>query len=193
MLKKNIDAVLVRSTDRYFNEYVPENLSRRAFITGFNGSVGDALIFRAEKRANILFVDGRYALQAKEQVKEFRVQVMPVGQSIESGWLNYLEELGLKNKNNKILNLEIEPEKINIRLFEALREICRKNNIKIKSQKMSCLEQVFKNSDRSNKNSKKIKFRKIPKNITGLSTAEKLKKTSGELTKLGLDFEKKNY
>lgn len=40
---------------------------RRAFITGFTGSAGTALITRKEA---LLFTDGRYFLQARQQMDE---------------------------------------------------------------------------------------------------------------------------
>ena len=39
-----LQGALVRSTDCYLNEYVPLEQSRRAYLTGFTGSTGDALV-----------------------------------------------------------------------------------------------------------------------------------------------------
>ena len=91
--KHNITALLVRSTDRYFNEYVPKSLSYRYKLTGFDGSVGDAIITQDNA---FLYVDGRYTLQASEQAKDFSVTVTRNAQSIEQIWLDDIEKM-MKN------------------------------------------------------------------------------------------------
>ena len=61
MRAKGVDALVVRGTDAYLSEYVPEAESGRVWLTGFTGSLGDALV--TLDRA-WLFVDGRYHVQA---------------------------------------------------------------------------------------------------------------------------------
>ncbi len=113
LLKTNgLFALLVRSTDRYFNEYVPKNLSIRAHLTGFDGSVGDAIITTDSAH---LFVDGRYTLQAKTQAKEFIVHQCQNSQSIETTWLTFLKELIRPNDV-----LAYDPNTIDLCLFERL-------------------------------------------------------------------------
>ena len=61
----NIDAFLVPRADRYQGEYVPANEARLAWLTGFTGSAGIALILRQSAH---VFVDGRYTTQVRQQV-----------------------------------------------------------------------------------------------------------------------------
>lgn len=63
--KRNLDGFIVSTADQHQNEYVPACEQRLAWLTGFSGSLGAAVILK-DKAA--LFVDGRYTLQAKEQV-----------------------------------------------------------------------------------------------------------------------------
>ena len=65
MAKAGIDAVLVPHADEYMNEYVPPSAERLAWLTGFTGSAGLAVVAR---KTAALFVDGRYVLQAPKQV-----------------------------------------------------------------------------------------------------------------------------
>lgn len=109
---RNISALLVRSTDRYFNEYVPKGLSLRRALTGFDGSLGDAII---GGRGLHLFVDGRYSLQAKEQAKGFLVHVTSGPDSIETAWLNKLKEI-LKPGDV----LAYDPNTVDLSLFDRL-------------------------------------------------------------------------
>jgi Xaa-Pro aminopeptidase len=62
--KRKLDGFVVTSADQHQNEYVPSCEERLAWLTGFSGSLGTAVILK-DKAA--LFVDGRYTLQAKEQ------------------------------------------------------------------------------------------------------------------------------
>ena len=55
MRAKGVDALVVRGTDAYLSEYVPEAESGRVWLTGFTGSLGDALVSHDQAW---LFVDG---------------------------------------------------------------------------------------------------------------------------------------
>ena len=61
MKELDLDAVLVPRGDEHLGEYVPPSAERLAWLTGFTGSAGLAVIL-ADRAA--LFVDGRYTLQA---------------------------------------------------------------------------------------------------------------------------------
>jgi len=65
LARRKLDGFIVTTADEHQNEYVPASEERLAWLTGFSGSLGVAVILK-DKAA--LFVDGRYTLQAKEQV-----------------------------------------------------------------------------------------------------------------------------
>jgi Xaa-Pro aminopeptidase len=60
-----IDGFLVPRADEFQGEYVPASSERLSWLTGFTGSAGVALITQREA---VVFVDGRYVTQLKEQV-----------------------------------------------------------------------------------------------------------------------------
>lgn len=60
-----IDGVLIPRADRYQGEYVPASEARLAWLTGFTGSAGSALVLRGSAH---VFVDGRYTTQVRHQV-----------------------------------------------------------------------------------------------------------------------------
>lgn len=64
MQDEGIDALIVPRADEYLGEYVPVHNERLAFLTGFTGSAG---LFVLTADRSILFVDGRYTLQAENQ------------------------------------------------------------------------------------------------------------------------------
>ncbi|MBI1261212.1 MAG: M24 family metallopeptidase [Rhizobiales bacterium] len=63
--RRNLDGFLIPRADEHQGEYVPPHAERLAWLTGFSGSAGLAIIL-ADKAA--IFVDGRYTLQVRDQV-----------------------------------------------------------------------------------------------------------------------------
>lgn len=72
MKKENIDYYVVPSGDFHQSEYVAEHFKSRAYITGFTGSAGTALIGREK---GILWTDGRYFIQAEQQLKDSGIEL----------------------------------------------------------------------------------------------------------------------
>jgi Xaa-Pro aminopeptidase len=63
--RQGLDGFLVPRADAHQNEYVAPSEERLAWLTGFTGSAGMAIVL-PDKAA--LFVDGRYTVQARDQV-----------------------------------------------------------------------------------------------------------------------------
>lgn len=66
MRSRGIDMYLVESEDPHGSEYVSEHFQCRAYISGFTGSAGTAVI--TQESAG-LWTDGRYFLQAGQQLE----------------------------------------------------------------------------------------------------------------------------
>ncbi|MEN9709856.1 MAG: hypothetical protein RIQ68_2264 [Pseudomonadota bacterium] len=62
---RKLDGFIVPRSDEQQNEYVPACAERLAWLTGFTGSAGTAIVLT--KKAAV-FVDGRYTLQVGEQI-----------------------------------------------------------------------------------------------------------------------------
>ncbi len=91
LAEHQVDAYLVPSSDAHLNEYGPIYQRRRAAITGFTGSAGDALLC---PEGSHLFVDSRYYLQADQEVDPayFRVHKLGMeGAHTLTGWLTEME------------------------------------------------------------------------------------------------------
>ncbi|MET0183021.1 MAG: aminopeptidase P family protein [Caulobacterales bacterium] len=63
--KLGVDGMIVPHEDEWQNEYVPPAFDRLAWLTGFTGSAGAAVVLKDEAA---IFVDGRYTLQVRAQV-----------------------------------------------------------------------------------------------------------------------------
>jgi Xaa-Pro aminopeptidase len=120
---QQVSALLVRSTDKYFNEYVPKSMSIRQKLTGFDGSVGDAII---SDKGMHLFVDGRYTLQAESQAKGFFVHVTSSADSIETSWLKKLPEILSAGET-----LAYDPASIDLNLFERIQKTAQELGAKL--------------------------------------------------------------
>jgi Xaa-Pro aminopeptidase len=65
MKELGLDAWIVPSDDPHLSEYVPEAYMRRAFLTGFKGSAGTAVVTQSEA---LLWTDSRYWNEAGMQL-----------------------------------------------------------------------------------------------------------------------------
>ena len=73
LLKKyDIQYYILPHSDEYQNEFLPEYSKRLEWISNFSGSAGDIIIGNKEA---FLFVDGRYTIQASQEVnrKHFKI------------------------------------------------------------------------------------------------------------------------
>ncbi|RQS64214.1 M24 family metallopeptidase [Burkholderia sp. Bp8963] len=80
-----LDAVVITSQDEFITEYLPRRNNPRYALSGFDGSAGCG-IFLSTAAAQalgvqqfVLFVDGRYHLQAEQQCDPARVHVEKLG------------------------------------------------------------------------------------------------------------------
>jgi Xaa-Pro aminopeptidase len=67
LARQNLDGFIVPHGDEFQNEYLPACNERLAWLTGFTGSAGLAIVLK-EKAA--LFIDGRYTVQAAAETAE---------------------------------------------------------------------------------------------------------------------------
>ncbi len=89
LLRKEIKAAklngfVVPMSDEYQNEYVPDSARRIEWLTGFSGSAGTVVVL-AKKAA--IFVDGRYVLQAKNQVDARSYEQHNIKDTTPAEWL----------------------------------------------------------------------------------------------------------
>ncbi|EHI55811.1 hypothetical protein HMPREF9333_01026 [Johnsonella ignava ATCC 51276] len=76
MADRKIDMYVIPTADFHQSEYVGEHFKARKFITGFSGSQGTAVITKDDAR---LWTDGRYFLQASQQLEGTGVLLMKMG------------------------------------------------------------------------------------------------------------------
>lgn len=76
MKQRGMDAYLIPTADFHESEYVGDYFKCRQFLTGFTGSAGTLLVTAQEA---CLWVDGRYFVQAAQELKGTGIQMMKMG------------------------------------------------------------------------------------------------------------------
>ena len=79
MRGRGIDAYLVLTDDYHASEYVGDYFKSRAYLSGFTGSAG-TLVVTAEEAG--LWTDGRYFLQAAEQLQGSGIALRKMGEDM---------------------------------------------------------------------------------------------------------------
>ncbi len=117
---EGLDVCIVRSTDRYLNEYVPRAESAREWLTAFCGSLGDAMVGRDRAW---LYVDGRYHTQADREVDLGQWTVVKGTQSYtnEAACAETVRGLALALPEGATLRVGYEPQRYSVSAWEAFR------------------------------------------------------------------------
>jgi Xaa-Pro aminopeptidase len=93
LVRRGLDGFVVPHADRHQNEYLPPNEERLVWLTGFTGSAGAAVIL-AERA--VLFVDGRYTLQARDQADPTLFAIEHLVDKPPSAWIESNLKAGQK-------------------------------------------------------------------------------------------------
>ena len=81
---EKLDGFVVPLTDEHMSEYVGSYAQRLAWLTGFQGSAGSAVVLSEEAA---IFVDGRYTLQVRQQVSPTEWSYQSVPETSTTEWL----------------------------------------------------------------------------------------------------------
>jgi Xaa-Pro aminopeptidase len=160
LARLGIDAFLVPRADEHQGEYVPLSAERLRFATGFTGSAGMAAIAR---RAACLFIDGRYTIQARDQVDTAIFELRQIPEQKLSDWLLETLPSGAKIGFDPWLHTAAEIE----RLTEAL----ARRNQGLKPVAKNPLDRVW-GADRPPPPTGKVTVQ--PLSLAGRSAADKL-------------------
>src|SRR5215813_9458786 len=93
LARRGLDGFVVPHADRYQNEYLLPSEERLAWLTGFTGSAGAAVVL-AERA--VLFVDGRYTLQARDQTDPRQFTIEHLVDRPPSAWIEFNLKAGQK-------------------------------------------------------------------------------------------------
>ncbi|MFO8050918.1 MAG: aminopeptidase P family protein [Thermoplasmatota archaeon] len=162
MEEEGIEAYLVPSTDPHQSEYLPECWKRRQWISGFTGSAGDVVI-TGDKAG--LWTDGRYFLQAEEQLEGSGIDLFRMGQpdvpKLEE-WVS--RELGEGE------HLGMDPGVISVQASNKLEKTLKERGVKLKYVERNLVDELWKDRPSPSKDP----IITLPSEYTGETVKEKL-------------------
>jgi Xaa-Pro aminopeptidase len=82
--RRGLDGFIFSRADEHQNEYVPPSEERVAWLTGFTGSAAIVVVLKDKA---VLFTDGRYTLQAKDQIDGKLFSIEHMVENPASKWL----------------------------------------------------------------------------------------------------------
>lgn len=120
MEKYKVDAYIITSSDYHQSEYIDDYFKGREYLSGFTGSAGVLVIFKDEA---CLWTDGRYHIQAENQLKDSEIKLFKQG---NLGVPTYKEYIVSKLAENSKIGIDTK-----ILLFSDINEILSKKKYKI--------------------------------------------------------------
>ena len=129
LLTLELDGFLVPSTDAHQSEYVAEHDKRRAWLSGFTGSNGFAVV---TSTSAALWTDGRYYLQAEDQL-DCNWILMRADEPDTPDWWDWLEEDSKSDGLEKEFQLGADPALTAADDWLQWKENLSKKNIVLKS------------------------------------------------------------
>ena len=133
-----IDGYIIPKNDEFFAEYVNSSNERLKYLTGFSGSMGQALIL---KNKAFLFVDGRYTLQAKKEI----------GKGFEIVEIHKIKPSQILQKNKKTIAIGYDPK---LYTEFILKNLFKVNKVKLVPIRKNLIDKIWLNRP-------KTKFKKF--------------------------------
>ena len=171
MKKHKVDAYIVTSSDYHQSEYIGGYFQGREYLSGFTGSAGILVIFNDEA---CLWTDGRYHIQAENQLKGSKIKLFKQG---NIGVPTYKEYIVSKLAENSKIGIDAK-----ILLSSDVNEILSKKKFKIVD--FDLLAEVWKK--RPDLAAEKIFI--LEDKYTGKSYKEKVKEIRASLKEKNADY-----
>ncbi|KAI0777354.1 Creatinase/aminopeptidase [Trametes elegans] len=166
----NVQAVVIPTEDQHFSEYIAKCDERRAYISGFTGSAGCAIVTPKDA---YLFTDGRYFLQASKQLDQ-NWTLMKQGLPDVPTWQDFLS----KNLGNNT-RIGVDPTLIAASDADSIQKALEPKQSELVSLPQNLVDLVW--PDRPPRPANKV----FPLDVkySGQSHIDKLKRVREELRK----------
>jgi Xaa-Pro aminopeptidase len=170
--RRGLDGFAVPRADRQQNEYLPASEERLAWLTGFTGSAGFAIVL-AERA--VLFVDGRYTVQAEAQTDKAVFAIAHLVDNPPDRWLEQTVKSGAKIGYDPWLHTAEGADK--------LKKACAAAGAELVAVDDNPIDTLWR--DRPTPPKGAVSLREIK--LAGESAPDKLKRIQAELLKLRAD------
>lgn len=172
MKDKGIDYYIIPSGDAHQSEYVCEYYRGRAYMSGFTGSAGTLLV-GLEK--GILWTDGRYFIQALEELKGSGIEMFKMR---IPGWPTLLEWLKENAKAGE--TIAFDGKVFSVGEYKDFKKLEKENKVNIKIDE-DLLDEVWK--ERPALPEEKAFLHEVK--YCGKSAKEKLREVREKMKKIG--------
>ncbi len=175
MKERRIDAYIIPSDDNHQSEYVGDYFKAREYMTGFTGSAGTAVVMMDKVG---LWTDGRYFLQAENQLKGTGIELYKAGNSgvptVEEFLVDKMPQSGVLGFDGRLIAIKqgsnfekkLSEKKVSIKYDEDLVDLVWEDRPEISKEKVFYLEEKY----------------------SGESTASKLKRLREYMNSIGSNY-----
>lgn len=172
MKKHGMSAYVIPSSDAHMSEYVAGHWQGRAYLSGFTGSAGTLVVTLTESG---LWTDGRYFIQAENELKESEVKLFKMAQpnvpTIKAYLVDVLDEGETVGFDGKCLS---------VRWVKELIQCLQIKNIRVEGE-YDLLDNIW--NERPKIPATEVFIHEVQ--YTGYSCAEKLELVRQEMKKIG--------
>ncbi|HEY0909721.1 MAG TPA: aminopeptidase P family protein, partial [Bradyrhizobium sp.] len=172
LARRKLTGFVIPRADQQQNEYVAPSEERLAWLTGFTGSAGMAIVLAHEAA---VFVDGRYTLQAAKQVDARAWKVEPLIDPSPESWLTHHLAAGDR--------LGFDPWLHTSAAAERLAAACAKAGAELVAVESNPLDSVW--TERPAPPLGPVAIHGMA--FSGEAEGDKLKRISAEIDRLGVD------
>ena len=172
LLRRQFSGFVIPRADSQQNEYVPPSDERLAWLTGFTGSAGLAIVLTGEAA---VFVDGRYTIQAAKQVDTSAWSIESLIDPPPESWLTAHLSPGDR--------LGFDPWLHTSAAAERLAKACEKAGAELVAVDGNPIDAVW--TDRPAPPLGPVKIH--PAQFAGESESDKLARIRAEISKLKID------
>lgn len=170
-------ALIIPHEDEFLGEYISPDKQRLDFLLGFTGSAGNCILY-TDKEPSInsaLYVDGRYKIQAQNQVpEEITVKEYSSQYDVINDALDNLKDGDV---------VAIDPSVHSISWYKKAKQMLSQKNIKFYNCKKNFVDQIWRNKPEIEKKQLII----FPEKYYGMPSTEKRKKISEVINSNNLD------
>ncbi len=169
---QNLDGFIIPHADEFQGEYLPAYAERLAWLTGFTGSAGSAIVLQ-DKAA--IFVDGRYTIQGAEQTDETVITTLGLADITPTKWLKENLKSGQR--------LGFDPWLLTASQTDKFEKTAHSADAELIGVKINPVDTIW--SDQPEKPSKPVFAQ--PMQYAGQSTADKITEIQKTLKDKGAD------
>lgn len=175
MKKHNIDIYIIPSFDSHQSEYVADHYKCREWISGFTGSAGTVVV-TMEKAG--LWTDGRYFIQAANQLKNSEIELFKMGQPNVPTYQEWVKDIAKENAT-----VGFNGEVISAAMYKNMKIMFASKNLNFET-KFDLIDEIWK--DRPEIPCTDIFIHEIK--YAGKSREEKLEAVRLEMKKKNADY-----